>query len=114
MSRVICWFSCGAASAVATKLAIAKHGSENLVVAYTHVLEEHPDNWRFLRDCKNWFGCDIEILGNDKYNRSIYEVFMRTRYLKGTKGTACTRLLKKEVRKKFQNIDDVHVFGYTV
>jgi len=26
MGRIVCWFSCGAASAVATKLAIAKYG----------------------------------------------------------------------------------------
>jgi 5-methylcytosine-specific restriction endonuclease McrA len=40
-NRVIAWFSCGAASAVATKLAIAesKHPVE---VLYCHVKEEHP------------------------------------------------------------------------
>jgi hypothetical protein len=51
MSRIICWFSCGAASAVATKLTIAENkGSSELIIAYTEVKEEHPDNKRFLSE----------------------------------------------------------------
>ena len=72
--RVVCWFSCGAASAVATKLALAesKHPVE---IVYCHVKEEHPDNLRFMKDCEKWFGQDILILGNDRYDRSIYKTF---------------------------------------
>ena len=112
MSRIISWFSCGAASAVATKLAIANNDS--ITIAYCEVKEEHPDNMRFLKDCEKWFGQEIVILGNDKYNRSIYDVFEKTRYLAGVGGARCTGELKKEVRKKFERPDDVHVFGYTV
>jgi len=44
--RVICWFSCGAASAVATKLAISalKDSAHEVIVAYCEVKEEHADN----------------------------------------------------------------------
>ena len=57
MNRIVCWFSCGAASAVATKIAIAENaGKLPLIVAYTEVIEEHPDNKRFLADCEKWFG----------------------------------------------------------
>lgn len=113
MSRVVSWFSCGAASAVATKLAIAE-SCEPIVIAYCEVKEEHPDNMRFLKDCEKWFGQEIIILGNDKYNRSIYEVFEKTRYLAGVGGARCTGELKKEVRRQFQQPNDVQVFGYTV
>lgn len=109
--RTVSWFSCGAASAVATKLAIAS--GEPITVVYCEVIEEHPDNKRFLKDCEKWFGQEIIILGNDKYNRSIYEVFKRRRYISGVAGAPCTGLLKKEIREKFQEYDDVHVFGYT-
>ena len=112
MSRTISWFSCGAASAVATKLAIADN--PETVVAYCEVREEHPDNKRFLLDCQEWFGKDIQILGNDKYDRSIYEVFEKTRYLVGPGGARCTGELKKEVRKAYSQPNDINVFGYTI
>lgn len=108
MSRRISWFSCGAASAVATKL-----GSPDLI-AYCEVAEEHPDNIRFLMDCENWFEKQIQILGNDKYGRSIYQVFASTRYLVGNGGARCTQELKKRVREAFQRPDDIHIMGYTV
>ncbi len=110
--RVISWFSCGAASAVATKLEIAK--GNPVTVAYCEVMEEHPDNKRFLKDCEKWFGQQIVILGNDKYNRSIYDVFQKERFLVGPSGAKCTATLKKSVREQYQQHDDVHVFGYTV
>lgn len=114
MSRIVCWFSCGAASAVATKLAIAENdGQLPLTIAYTEVAEEHPDNKRFLSDCEKWFGVPITILKNEKYNGSIYEVFRKERFLVGPSGAACTRLLKKEVRRKFEKPGDIQVFGYT-
>jgi hypothetical protein len=115
--RIVCWFSCGAASAVATKLAIA-HNNKNeklpLVIAYTEVCEEHPDNSRFLSECEKWFGQEIQIIGNHKYEASIYEVFRKERFLKGPSGAACTRLLKKGMRKQFEQPGDRQVFGYTV
>ena len=112
-TRIVCWFSCGAASAVATKLAIAENaGKLPLVIAYTEVIEEHPDNKRFLKECETWFGQKILILGNDKYNRSIYKVFEK-QFIKTPKGSPCTRTLKKSVRQKFELVTDRQVFGYT-
>jgi hypothetical protein len=41
--RLVCWYSCGAASAVATKLAIAQYGlTHDIVIARCVVREEHP------------------------------------------------------------------------
>ena len=113
MTRLVCWFSCGAASAVATKLAINElGGGHEIVIAYTEVIEEHPDNKRFLADCENWFGQKILILGNDKYERSIYKTFEKSAM--NIKGAApCTRMLKKTVRERFEKPDDIQVFGYT-
>ena len=112
-TRIVCWFSCGAASAIATKLAIAENaGKLPLVIAYTEVIEEHSDNKRFLKECESWFGQEILILGNDKYNRSIYKVFEK-QFIKTPKGSPCTRTLKKSVRQKFELVTDRQVFGYT-
>ena len=85
MSRVISWFSCGAASAVATKLAIAESKTP-VEVVYCHVAEEHPDNLRFMADCEKWFGQPIKVLQNEKYNGSIYEVFEKRKYIVGVGG----------------------------
>ena len=109
--RYISWFSCGAASAVATKLALSEY---DLEIVYCEVKEEHPDNKRFLKDCEKWFNQEIKILGNDEYKRSIDEVFWRRKYLAGISGAPCTLLLKKEVRKQFELPDDIQIFGYTV
>jgi 3'-phosphoadenosine 5'-phosphosulfate sulfotransferase (PAPS reductase)/FAD synthetase len=46
--RVICRFSCGAASAVATKLAIEKYGK--VEIYYNDTGSEHEDNPRFMKD----------------------------------------------------------------
>ena len=51
--RTVSWFSCGAASAVATKLALSEG---EVTIVYCEVIEEHPDNKRFLADCEKWFG----------------------------------------------------------
>ena len=112
MARIISWFSCGAASAVATKLAISE--GKPVTVVYCEVREEHQDNKRFLKDCEEWFGQEIIVLGNDKYDRSIYSVFDKTRYLAGNHGARCTLELKKQVRKEFERPDDTQIFGYTV
>ena len=112
MNRTVSWFSCGAASAVATKLAI--NSGDPITIAYCEVIEEHPDNRRFLKECEEWFGQEILILGNDKYNRSIYEVFEKTRFLVGAFGARCTLELKKSIRQEFERPTDRQVFGYTV
>ena len=112
--RTVSWFSCGAASAVATRMALDAHdGVGEFVIGYCEIKEEHPDNMRFLRDCEKWFNYPVTIMGNDDYGRSIMEVFRRTRFLVGPSGAACTRLLKKDVRKKFERPTDRQVFGYT-
>jgi len=113
--RIVCWFSCGAASAVATKLAISTNaGKLPLEICYCHVAEEHPDNLRFLKDCEQWFGQSVTVLRNDKYEGSIYKVFEQSRYLVGPSGARCTVELKKRMRLAFQRPGDRHVFGYTV
>ena len=112
MSRVVCWFSCGAASAVATRLAIKQYAGREIVIARCIVKEEHPDNDRFDADCESWFGMPITNLMSQKYNGSIYEVFEKRGYISGVKGAPCTMLLKKRVREDFELPTDLHIFGY--
>lgn len=50
--RTVVWFSCGAASAVAAKLALQE--TPGAIVARCVIGNEHPDNWRFARDVARW------------------------------------------------------------
>jgi len=110
-SRVVSWFSCGAASACATKLAIDRWG-DRVVIAYTDPKGEHPDNARFLADCERWFGRAIIRLVNNRY-RDPWDVMETERFIVGPTGAKCTGEMKKALRYRFQRPDDVQVFGYT-
>ena len=60
VGRIISWFSCGAASAVATKLLLSEKPERfDVRVVYCETGSEHPDNERFLADCENWFGQSV-------------------------------------------------------
>lgn len=114
--RIICWFSCGAASAVATKLTLSVFGKEQPVVpVYCDTsASEHPDNARFIKDCEKWFGVPIVRLTNPDYPTGEVEaVFERRKYMSGINGAICTGQLKKVPRFNFALPDDIHVFGFT-
>lgn len=108
--RTVCWFSAGAASAVATKLTIASN--PDAVVAYCETGAEHPDNARFIADCERWFGKTVERLKSDRY-ADTWDVFEKRRYLAGIDGALCTVELKVMPRLAWQQATDIHVFGYT-
>lgn len=111
MSRVVVWFSAGAASAVAWKLSVDKYG-DKVIAAYTDPGSEHPDNERFIRDCERWVGASVVRLKSDVYE-DTWDVFEKTRFLNSPYGARCTTELKKVVRRQFQQPDDIQVFGYT-
>lgn len=111
VGRTICWFSYGAASAVATKLILAENPDAEVVAIKLE--QEHPDNERFAADCVRWFNHPITQLTSQKYNGSVTDVIRKRKFIKGTNGAPCTLELKKNVRKAYQRHDDIHVFGYT-
>jgi 3'-phosphoadenosine 5'-phosphosulfate sulfotransferase (PAPS reductase)/FAD synthetase len=110
MVRILAWFSAGAASAVATKLALAEYPDARIVRIDTG--SEHPDNDRFAADCERWFGQKIEVHKSPDYC-DTWDVWKRTRYLVGPGGARCTVELKKKVRFAIEHPDDTQVFGYT-
>lgn len=111
--RVVSWFSCGIASAVAAKLAVARY--ENLEIVYCDTSrDEHPDNQRFKADVERWIDRPIRVIANRKGYQSIFDVFEKERYIAGPWGAKCTVEMKKVPRFDYQRPDDVNVFGYTV
>jgi len=104
--RRISHFSCGAASAVATKL------SNPNEIWYAATGAEDEDNERFLRDCEAWFCQQVRVLKSKKY-ADTWAVWEHKRYLSGVSGAPCTSELKIAPRLLNQKADDTHIFGYT-
>jgi hypothetical protein len=113
MSRMVCQFSCGAASAVATKLILAVCPADQVLIINAYIKREHKDNRRFLADCEKWFGHPIQVVRDEKYNADTHEVWRRKRYMKGLRGAPCSGELKREVLGKSQLPGDVLVLGFT-
>jgi hypothetical protein len=111
--RVLVWYSDGAASACAAKLAVEKYGDRCEVVKCDTTPDEHPDHERFRAEVEEWIGCQVTLIASDDYE-GIDDVFERTRYMAGIAGARCTTELKKIPRREYQRPDDVHIFGYTV
>lgn len=109
--RTLCWFSCGAASAVATKLVLTE-AVEDVRIVYCETGAEHPDNERFLADCERWFGQPVERIRNPNY-ADPFDVWLGERYMSGPNGAPCTRELKFVPRLDYQLPSDMHVWGYT-
>lgn len=114
--RIVVWFSCGAASAVAAKLTLLKYQDHDVRVVNNPVLEEDTDNRRFLADVEAWLDHPIEIATNPKYpDASADTVWRRTRFMSSPYGATCTRELKKKVRELWEttHTPNWHVLGFT-
>jgi hypothetical protein len=76
---------------------------------------EHPDTYRFLMDCEDWYGCEIESITTIGVRyESIQDVWIRHKSLNVAAGAVCSHILKKKVREKWQRrIKFSHqVFGF--
>lgn len=114
MSRIVCQFSCGAASAVATKLVLSEYDRGRVVIVNAFIKEEDSDNRRFLADCEKWFSHPITVLRNDKYEASTHEVWRQRRYIKGQYGAPCSKELKRDLLNDWALPTDIYVLGYTI
>ncbi len=112
--RVLCWFSCGAPSAVAAKMAIEIYSGERPVEVCNHDLSpsEHPDNRRFLADVERWLGQPIIAVNSTRY-RDIWELFENRKFIKSPHGAICTTEMKVIPGRKYTDRWDWSVFGFT-
>lgn len=115
MQKVVVWFSCGATSAVAARMALMHMPKDEyeIRVVYCNTGSEHEDNIRFLCDVEHWIQQPIEVIRSDKYI-DIWDVFEKTGWLVGVGGARCTTELKKRVRQKIEKewMPDFQVFGF--
>lgn len=92
----VSYFSAGSSSAVATKLAIDQIDR----IMYIHIEDQHPDTLRFVKDCEAWFGKPVEILRSPL--GSVDAACRYARFIASPQGAACTKRLKRQVRKQFE------------
>lgn len=105
--RRIAHFSCGAASAIATKISAPDE------IWYARTGGEDADNERFLLDCQEWFGQEIRILQSKKY-ASTWELWEAKSYLSGAHGAPCTKELKVIPLLEHALPGDIDIIGYTI
>ena len=110
MSRTLIWWSTGAASFVAARLALRTH--PDAIVARCETNNEDPDNYRFEADAVRRLNRPVTLLQSEEYH-SVWDVWKERRYMAGRHGAPCTGAMKVAPRIAFQQPTDLHVFGYT-
>lgn len=112
--RIVCWFSCGAASAVAAKITLAQRPDAEIALIRIYVPEEDADNARFAQECEPWFGREVAMIRSQEY-ASCEDVWGARKYMSGPRGAPCTGEMKKAPRWSFEREwqPDEQVFGFT-
>ena len=111
-NKVVLWFSCGASSAVAGKLAVDKYG-DDVDLVYCDTGGEHESNHKFLKDCEKWYDREIIILKNPNYE-DHFDVVEKTKFINSPYGARCTLELKRKMREKSNYCESINIFGYTI
>lgn len=111
--KILAWWSGGITSAVACKIAIDQYGVDNVDIVFIDTMNEHPDTYRFLMDCEEWYGKRIKSIKNPDYT-NIREVWLRYLSLNVANGAVCSSELKRRTRERYQkeNEYDHQVFGF--
>jgi hypothetical protein len=111
-TRIVSQFSCGAASACATKLALDRYGAQ-VTIVNAYLASEDDDNRRFLTDCERWYGRSITVVRDTKYGADAYKVWPRERFIVNRNGAPCSKALKRKVLDTTHEPGDTLVLGYT-
>lgn len=69
---------------------------------YIDIEDQHPDTMRFIKDCERVLGVHVTILRSEEF-RNVESVLRRFRFINSPHGAPCTGMLKKAVRKKWEN-----------
>jgi hypothetical protein len=93
---IVSCFSAGVSSFVATYLVRDKVDK----IVYMDVENQHEDSMRFVRDCEKVLGKEIEIL-QSRY-KNVENVIRQFQMIRRIKYAICTDVLKKRVRKEWE------------
>lgn len=106
----VCWLSAGVSSFIAGYL--AKDTVDEFI--YIDVADQHPDSMRFIKDCEKVIGKEIKILSSNY--KSVDTTVRQFRFIKSAYGAKCTEVLKKRVRKEWEDFhtdyDITYIWGF--
>lgn len=111
--KILAWWSGGITSAAACKIVIDQYGKDCVDVVFIDTMNEHPDTYRFLMDCEQWYNKPIKFIKNPNYT-DIREVWLKYLSLNVANGAICSSELKRATRIKYQKEHDYdhQVFGF--
>ncbi len=115
MDKIICWWSGGITSAVACKIAIDMFGIDQCELIMIDTGNEDPDSYRFKKDCEAWYNKNINTISAiPEYYNSIEDVWEKYMSLNVAHGAICSSELKREVRKRWQKMNEFkyQIFGF--
>lgn len=101
-----CWLSAGISSFIAGYL--AKDVDEYL---YIDIADQHPDSLRFIKDCEKFYGKGVTVLRSERFS-CVEDVIRKYGYVNSPYGAPCTGMLKKAVRKKWENAHPEYALTY--
>ena len=111
--KIVCWFSAGITSTIATKMTLDKYGKDNVDIIFFETGSHHLDNARYLKECEDKiFHKKIEIVQNKKY-KDVFSVLEKG-YINSPGGAYCTKVLKKDMRFELEKQRNWNhqVFGF--
>jgi uncharacterized protein (DUF736 family) len=94
----VVFFSGGVSSWAAAKRVAEKYGTDHLKLLFTDTLIEDEDLYRFLREAAEDVGGELVWI---KEGRTPWEVFRDVRMLGNSRVDPCSRILKREIAKKW-------------
>lgn len=97
MSHVV-MFSGGIASWATAKRVAAQHGTDDLTLLFADTLMEDEDTYRFLAAAAANVGAPLVRLSD---GRDIWQVFKDSRFLGNTRIDPCSRILKREIMRRW-------------
>lgn len=93
----VCWLSAGVSSFIAGYLERATIDE----FIYIDIDNQHPDSMRFIKGCEEALDKPITILKSELC--SVENVIRKFRIINTPYGAPCTGMLKKKVRKQWEN-----------
>lgn len=107
----VCWISAGVSSFIAGWL--VRDTVDEFI--YIDIADQHPDSLRFIKDCEKELGKPIQIIRSSQYS-CVGDVCRAFRFVNSAHGAKCTEVLKKRVRKKWEqehkDYDLTYVWGF--
>lgn len=96
--RCVVFYSGGIASWCAAKRIVESGQYESVELLFTDTKMEDEDVYRFLHEGAEALGLEVTILAD---GRDVWEVFWDVRFLGNSRVDPCSRILKRELAKKW-------------